>query len=176
VTVLMPNARLTVRRRTQGTRDAYGQRVNAGWGPLGAFHDGRTNETADATWNLGIDPALWPIRRDDLIISESGGSWLVQTADLIRNNLDSYVDWVRVTAQHRSNGFTEPGGAWFVGRYDDYVEPPPVDPPPPPSKNAAGMWIGYGPPPEVSDDFWPQVGDEYLDLYTGMIYTLGEGP
>lgn len=173
VTVLLPNASLGVRRRVEGARNSHGQRVPAGWGPLVDPAPGRTNEGADATWRLGLDPGLWPVRQGDLVISLTGGSWLVQTADLIQNNYDSTVDWVRVTALHRTGGGTEPGGAWFVARYDNYVDPPPVDPPPPPSRDAAGLWTGYGPPPEVSDEFWPQVGDEYLDLYTGLIYRLG---
>lgn len=173
MTVLLPNTTLGLRRRVEGARNAHGQRLPAGWGALSGFYPGRTNERADGTWALGLDPTLWPVRANDLVIATTGGSWLVQTADLIQNNYDSVVDWIRVTALHRTNGATEPGGAWFVARYDDYVEPPPTDPPPPPSKDAAGLWVGYGPPPEVSDEFWPQVGDEYLDLLTGLIYRLG---
>ena len=100
-----------------------------------------------------------------------GGSWLVTSADLIQNNYDSTVDWVRVTAMHRTYGGSEPGGAWFVGRYTDYVEPPPPDPAPPVFE--AGLWTGYGPPPPPSGTFQPVEGDEYVDLNTGFVYVLG---
>lgn len=170
----MTNATLGVRRRVDATRNAHGERVAAGWGPVVGPAPGRTRQNADASWGLGLDPDLWPIRQGDLVIGADGGSWLVTSANLITNNVDSQVDWVRVIAAHRtSGGATEPGGGWFVARYDDYVEPPPLDPPPPPSRDAAGLWTGWGPPPAVSNDFWPQVGDEYLDLYTGTIYRLG---
>lgn len=37
----------------------------------------------------------------------------------------------------------------------------------------AGMWTGHGPPVAVVGS---KVGDEYLDLDTGDIYTLNPGP
>ncbi len=175
MSVLLPNTTLGVRRRVEGARNSHGERMPAGWGEVVGPQPGRTREQADATWSLGVDPALWPVRQGDLVIATDGGSWLVTSANLIQNNFDHRVDWVRVIAAHRTNGSTEPGGAWFVARYEDYVEPPPPDPTAPPSRDAAGLWTGWGPPPAVSPDFWPQVGDEYLDLYTGTIYRLGTG-
>lgn len=176
MTVLLPNATLALRRRVdQAARNAYGEKVQVGWSDIVGPGDGRASEQTDGSWNLGLDPALWPVRVGDLVIDTTvGGSWLVTSSDLIRNNYDSTVDWIRVVAQHRTAGGTEPGGSWFVARYDDHAEPPAPEPPPPPSKNAAGLWVGYGPPPAVSDAFWPQVGEEYLDVLTGLIYQLGE--
>jgi hypothetical protein len=171
VTVLLPNDVLGIRRRVEGETNSHGERMAAGWGPFLGPYDGRTNERADGTWALGVDPALWPVRVGDLVISARGGSWLVQAADLIQNNYDSMVDWVRVTGAHRTVGGTEPGGAWFVARYTDYIEPPPpyVGPP----VYQSGLWTGHGTPPEPSADFAPAEGDEYVDLDTGFIYTLG---
>jgi hypothetical protein len=65
---------------------------------------------------------------------------------------------------------TEPGGAWFVARYTDYVEPPPPNPGGPVYE--AGVWTGHGPPPAPGGDFTPTEGDEYVDLDTGLIYVL----
>lgn len=173
--MLLANTRLAVRRRVEAARDPHGQARPAGWGEVNGPHPGRTKENADGTWSLGLDTALWPVRVGDLVIAADGGSWLVTSAALLRNHADPAADWVRCAGQHRTDGHTEPGGAWFVARYDDYVEPSPPTPPPPPSRDAAGLWTGYGPPPEPSAAFWPQVGDEYLDLYTGTIYRLGVG-
>lgn len=171
MTVLLPNAKIGVRRRVEAARNSYGEHVAAGWGPFLGPYDGRVNERADGTWGLGVDPRLWPVRVGDLVVRLTGGSWLVQSADLIQNNYDSRVDWVRVTGLHRSAAGTEPGGAWFVARYTDYVDPPPPTPSGPVYE--AGVWTGHGPPPAPSADFTPSPGDEYVDLDTGLIYVLG---
>jgi hypothetical protein len=173
VAVLMTNASLGVRRRQDAARDAHGERLPAPWGPVNGPHPGRTNETADATWNLGLDPVLWPVRQGDLVIDAAGGSWLVDTADLIRNNLDPSVDWIRVTGRHRTAAGTEPGGAWFVARYESYVDPAPDTGDTTITQTAAGMWTGYGPPP--TDPFGAAPGDEYLDLLSGTVYRLDAG-
>lgn len=171
MSILLPNALLGVRRRVDGTRNSHGELVAAGWGTFIGPYNGRTNEKSDGTWALGLDPALWPVRKDDLVINLTGGSWLVQTSDLIRLNIpDSHVDWVRVSGLQRVVGGTEPGGSWFVARYTDGVETPPVVPPGPVYE--AGVWTGYGPPPAMGGDFTPVTGDEYVDLATGLIYVL----
>lgn len=171
MSVRLPNARLGVRRRVEGARNSHGEAMAAGWGTFDGPYDGRVNEKPDGTWALGLDRALWPIRKDDLVINLTGGSWLVQTSDLITLNIpDSHVDWVRVSGLHRSAQGTEPGGAWFVARYTDYVEPPPPTPSGPVYE--AGVWTGYGPPPAAGGDFQPEAGDEYVDLLTGLVYVL----
>lgn len=174
MSVLLPNALLGLRRRIDGARNAHGERVAAGWGPFEGPYDGRTNERADGTWALGLDPALWPVRENDLVISLTGGSWLVRSSDLIQNNYDSVVDWVRVTGLQRVIGGTEPGGSWFVARYADGVEPPPPDTGQPVYE--AGVWTGYGPPPPPGGAFTPEPGDEYVDLVTGLIYVQEVSP
>lgn len=167
--MILPNATLTVRRIVDnpGT-NAHGERVPAQWGMIEAFYPGRTKERADGGWALGVDPHLWPVRAGDLVISDDGRSWLTRTSNLITNSYDSTVDWVRVDALHRGNGGTEPGGAWFVARYTDHVEPSPggdlTSPQP-------GLWTGTGPPPAT--DFGAEPGDEYIDLISGVVYRLG---
>lgn len=169
MTVLLPNASLTVRRVTDGgSVNAHGERVEPVYGMVEGFYPGRTNERAEGTWSLGVDPRLWPVRQHDLVISDDGRSWLVRSADLITNNYDSRVDWVRVDALHRGNGGTEPGGAWFVARYTDHVEPVPPDGPP--ASPQPGLWTGNGPPPATS--FGANPGDEYVDLLSGTVYRL----
>lgn len=115
--VLMANTQLGLRRRVAGgTKNAHGERVGDEWEPVGAFYPARTKERADGGWALGVDPALWPVRKDDLLVDPDGGEWLVRTSDLIRNNVDSRVDWIRVDANQRAGAHTEPGGPEFVGR------------------------------------------------------------
>jgi hypothetical protein len=80
-------------------------------------YDGLTKEAPDATWVLGLDPALWPVKQGDMVVdADTGAAWLVMTADLITHSVDSTVNWIRVTANQREPGGTEPGGAWFVNR------------------------------------------------------------
>lgn len=175
MTVLMADGRYGLRRRVEGGLNEHGEETPSGWGPLYGPHEGRARVLGDGTWSLGVDPALWPVRQGDLIIGFHGGSWLVQNAVLLENNYDHRVDWVRVSGLHRSvSGSTEPGGAWFIARYSDYVEPPPPEPGPPVFE--ANVWTGHGPPPAPSAEFAPAEGDEYVDLLTGLIYVLqGDG-
>jgi hypothetical protein len=169
VSVLLTNASLTVRRVTDNAaRNAHGERTGPVYGMVEGFYPGRVSERPDGGWGLGVDPRLWPVRRDDLVIGDDGRSWLVRSADLITNNYDSRVDWVRVDALHRGNGGTEPGGAWFVARYTDHVEPVPPDGPP--TSPQPGLWTGNGPPTSV--DFGANEGDEYIDLLSGTVYRL----
>lgn len=115
--VLMVNASLGVRRRQDGGRDAHGEPLPADWAAVGALLPGRVSEAADGSWSLGADPSLWPVRQRDLLVDDAGNEWLVDTADLIQNNLDDSVDWIKVTAHQRTAaGSTEPGGPEYVGR------------------------------------------------------------
>lgn len=170
MSVLLPNATLGVRRSVDAAAyDAHGARVSGGWGPVLGPAPGRMNERSDGGWDLGVDPSLWPIKQGDLVIGLDGRSWLVSTADLIQNNYDSYVDWVRVDGMQRSLGGTEPGGAWFVSRYGDSVTPvDPGDPDAPPVQASSNLWTGFGMPPDAY--FGQKPGDEYMDLNTGIVY------
>lgn len=165
MSVLLPNATLGVRRRLGTALDSHGEPLPGGWGELLGPHPGYSNEQPDALWVLGLDPALWPVRQDDMVIDGStGAAWLISTAHLIRHPVDSTVDWVRTTARQRGNGGTEPGGSWFVARYAPDAGPPVTE--------AAGLWTGEGPP--AADLPGAEPGDEYLDVLTGVIYRLSE--
>lgn len=169
--VLLPNCVLGVRHLlVDEDRDDYGERVPLGWGGVagGLLLDGRRNEQADGMWALAVDPSVWPVRQDDLIIATDGATWLVDTSDLIQNAYDDYVDYVRLTARLRTMGGTQPGDSWFVARFTPGLGdlPDPADT----VLLQPGLWTGTGPPP--STPFGAEPGDEYLDLVTGIIYRL----
>lgn len=166
MSVLLSNAKLGLRRRYDGTLDTHGDSVPTGWGAVTGPLDGYQQELPDSTWVLGLDPSLWPVRQNDMVISgDTGGAWLVMTADLIKHPVDSTVDWIRLTANQRGNGGTEPGGAWFVNRYAPEAGPNPY-------RGEAGLFTGHG-APNPADLTGALPGDEYLDLDTGVIYQLG---
>lgn len=175
MSVLLANAMLGLRRRAdKDERNSHGERVPQGWGTVvnGRLYEGRTRESSDGTWSLGLDDALFPVRQGDMVISSTGLAWTVNTADLLTNNFDATVNWIRVAASKISVGGTEPGGAWFVARYVDTVDPGVPDPGGVPTWSQAGLWTGYGPPPAT--DFGANTGDEYLDLLTGIVYEMTE--
>lgn len=165
MSVLIPNTQLGVRVRAEGGRDAHGSRLPAGWGPLTPLFPGLVKEDAQGQCVLGLDPALWPVRVDDLVVSSAGAGFLVKSADLLQNAFDSTVDWVRVTALPRTPTGTSPGGAWMVARYTPAVGPGVGTP--------ADLLSGEGPPP---DDLDVPAGTEYLDTLTGTVWRLGGPP
>lgn len=168
MTVLMPNAQLGIRRRVEGVRDSHGDRVPTGWGAMTDPLDGLLKEEADSTWIVGLDPSLWPVRQNDMVIDgATGGAWLVTTANLITHSLDDTVNWIRCTANQRGNGGTEPGGAWFVNRYVPDVGPGLY-------RGEASVFTGDGPPPTDPAVLGAKPGDEYVDLTTGVVYRLGD--
>lgn len=116
MSVLLPNAQLGVRRRAADAVDALGDEIPGTPGPLEGPWPGRAAETADGRWTLAVDPAAWPVREHDLVTEPGGRTWAVDTAQLIRNNYDPSVDWIRVAARQVVAGGTEPGGAEFTGR------------------------------------------------------------
>lgn len=171
--VLLPNTRLGLRRRADAeARNSHGERVPAGWGALigGDLLDGRAKELADGTWSLALDPSLHPVREGDMVLSADGVSWIITVATLLTNNASPKIDWIRASALRRSDGGTQPGGAWFVGRYSNSVDPSVPDPNGVPILSQPNLWTGYGPPPDT--DFGANTGDEYMDLLSGMVYEL----
>jgi hypothetical protein len=116
VSVLLPNASLGLRRRLDGGRDAHGSPLPTGWGEVAGPLPGYLKEQPDATWVVGLDPELWPVRQGDLVVSGDTDAWLVETADLIEHPADDTVNWIRITGNQRVAGGTEPGGPWFVNR------------------------------------------------------------
>lgn len=166
MSVLLINASLGVRRRYDAAQDAHGDDLPTGWGTLEGPQPGYQNEQADSTWVLGLDPVLWPVRQNDMVIAaDTGAAWLIRTADLIKHPVDSTVDWIRITANQRSAGGTEPGGPWFVNRHNPDVGPDPY-------RGEASVFTGHGPPPPDPATIGAVAGDEYLDLDTGVVYGI----
>lgn len=168
MSVLLPNTQLGIRRRYDSGKDAHGFSVPVGWGTMQGPLPGFEQEQPDSTWILGLDPTLWPARQNDMVIDGvTGAAWLVTSADLCMHPKDPTVDWIRLTANQRGNGGTEPGGAWFVNRYTPDVGPNIY-------RGEAGVFTGHGPPDPDNPDLSSALpGDEYVDLDTGVIYQLG---
>lgn len=110
--VLLTNTQLGVRRQAVAGVDEHGAPLPAAWGLAEGPWPGRTEERADGSWRLGVDPAGWPLAERDLVVEPATGrEWLVVSADLRTNNADPAVDWVAVSAYERTAGATEAGDA-----------------------------------------------------------------
>lgn len=111
--VLIPNVSLGVVHRPDPTLDAHGWRLPAALGAPAGPWPGRVEEHADHLFVLALDPAAWPVIEADVVVESGGDSrtWLVTAADLLRNNADPTVDYVRVEGRLRVDGHTEPPGA-----------------------------------------------------------------
>jgi hypothetical protein len=114
--VLLANRSLGVRHRTVAGQDEHGYVYTSGWGALVGPWPGRAEEGPDApigeiggrTWVLAVDPQAWPVEQGDLVVEVVNGepvtTWLVLSADLLRNNADARVDYVRIKAHLRTDG------------------------------------------------------------------------
>lgn len=114
--VLLADRLLGVRARVTAT-DTHGYRSTPSWGPLGAALPGRAEQRPDAaigatggrTWVLALDPSLWPVGQQDLVVDPDADQWwLVTSADLIKNNADPAIDYIRVEAHTRATVGTTP--------------------------------------------------------------------
>jgi hypothetical protein len=56
-----------------------------------------------------LDASLWPVYQGDLVEGVDDGSrWLVTSADLLTNNADGAIDYIRVEAHTNSPSGTSP--------------------------------------------------------------------
>ena len=109
--VLLPDRSLGVRPRAT-TVDAHGHRSASSWGALRGPWPGRAAQGPDAppertggrTWVLALDPAAWPVYQGDLVEEPGSAQWLVLSADLLNNNADSAIDYIRVEAHTYTAG------------------------------------------------------------------------
>jgi hypothetical protein len=105
VAVILPNAQLTVRKRTHpSARDAQGWPVSgtalsAPEGPTdGAIVQPDDLTPGQAPYRLRLDPSHWPVREDDEVTDELGRKFIVRTARMVSVPVDDTVDFIRVTA------------------------------------------------------------------------------
>jgi hypothetical protein len=107
--VLMADRSLSVRHRSPGTLDSHGDVVGGAWGAVQGPWPGRAHEGPNGAWTLAVDEAAWPVLAGDIIVQpDNGRQWIATTAQLMQNNLDSSVNYVRVDALERVGTNTEP--------------------------------------------------------------------
>jgi len=70
---------------------------------------GRAWEGPSGAWTLAVDEAGWPVLAGDIIVQpDTQQQWIVTGAQVMRNNLDDTVNYVRVDALERVGPNTEP--------------------------------------------------------------------
>lgn len=126
MTVQLPNGHAGVRRADPDTVDAHGAPLPATPGPATALLPAKISESEGGTWQLALDPALWPVRVGDRIIDDTGRAWVASSVKLVQTprlspeevalGLDLDVSFVRVTGSEVTDVGTEPADALFTGR------------------------------------------------------------
>lgn len=117
--VQLADRRLGVRHQLPAARDAHGDTVPGGLGPLQGPWPGRADEGGDAphgqtptrTWLLGVDVQAWPLLQNDVVVdADSGEEWLVVSANLhtLPAGIDPAVNYVRVEAHLQTGAGTNP--------------------------------------------------------------------
>lgn len=110
--VVIANCTLTVRHRIVGT-DGHGDRTATGFGPAGAAYPGNATENGDTplgtpgsrTWSLALDPALWPVYQQDMVVDPvSGQQWQVTSAQFMPHPLFPEVEHIQVQAHQYTTG------------------------------------------------------------------------
>lgn len=110
--VVIPNRNLAVRARLAGA-DGHGDRTAAGFAPAGAAYP--ANATANGntplgtpggrTWSIALDPRLWPVRQQDMIVDpDTGQQWQVTSAQLTDHPLFPTVSYIQVQAHEYTTG------------------------------------------------------------------------
>jgi hypothetical protein len=111
VAVILANCALTVARRAPVSHDASGYPIPGARQAAPPPLPGRMMERPDHSWMLAVDPALWPVREGDLVVEPSTGrEWLVVSADLLTNEADPAVDYIRCETEVRVGSSTLPPG------------------------------------------------------------------
>ncbi|HEY1668521.1 MAG TPA: hypothetical protein VGG54_22750 [Trebonia sp.] len=110
--VIMANRQLAVRARIV-RNDSHGDRVAAGFGDPGQAYPGLAQEQGDTplgtpgdrTWVLDLDPAVWPVAQQDMVVDTvSGQQWNVTSAQLMTNVLMPFINHVRCEARLYAGG------------------------------------------------------------------------
>lgn len=115
--VLLPDRLLGVRHRAAPSVDGHGDRSAPSWGGIVGPWPGRAAEGPDVpvgdvggrSWIIALDSAAWPVLQGDLVAEPaSAREWLVNSADLLSNNADASIDYIRVEAHIRVVNSTAP--------------------------------------------------------------------
>jgi hypothetical protein len=110
--VVITNCVLAVRHRVTAA-DGHGDRVAAGFGPAGFAYPANATENADVplgtpggrTWTIALDPALWPVAQQDMIVNpDTGQLWQVTSAQLMDHPIFPQVSYVQVQAHEYEGG------------------------------------------------------------------------
>lgn len=101
--VLMVNAQLGVRKRRPDTTDPQGFIVKGALGSQSGPWPGRVNQrSVHGPVSIGLDVAAWPLEPQDVVVEPATGrTWLIVTAELIRNAAEDDADYVRVDARQQ---------------------------------------------------------------------------
>lgn len=124
--VQLPNGTLGVRRVDPDAVDAHGAPAPAAPDEPTQLLPGKVAEQDNGSWQLALDPSLWPVRVGDQIVAGDGRAWVATSVKLVRTpplsaeeealGLDLDVSFVRVTGSEVTPVGTEPGGGVFAGR------------------------------------------------------------
>lgn len=115
--VLIPNAKVGIRRRIEGALNAHGERTAAGHEAApSALLPAQVEQRADGGWSISLDPELWPVRQGDLLTGDDGATYSVLSADFLTNALEPLVNHVLCEALRVGAEGTEPADPWFPGR------------------------------------------------------------
>lgn len=110
--VIISDRLLAVRHRAQ-SEDGHGDRVPAGFGPPSEALPGLAQEQPDTplgtpgdrTWLLDLDPGLWPVYQQDMVLDPgSGQRWNVTSAQLRTNARMPLLNHVHVEARLFTSG------------------------------------------------------------------------
>lgn len=72
-------------------------------------------EGENGLWRVNLDPALWPLKEGDVVATDTKGRFVIKTASLKSNPVDSILDHIRGEAAQVTTAGVEPGGSEFVG-------------------------------------------------------------
>lgn len=126
MTVQLPNTSIGLRRVESTGVDAHGSPLPATPGTVSALLPGKATEQPDGTWQLALDPLLWPARVGDVAVDAGGMEWLLTSCKLIGTpaltpeeaglGLDLDVAFIRAAGNQVTAAGTEPADPTLVGR------------------------------------------------------------
>jgi hypothetical protein len=108
----MTDRSLAVRHRIMA-EDSHGDRVATGFGTATAALPGLAQEQGDTplgqvgdrTWVLDLDPSLWPVYQQDLVVDVANGlQWNVTSAQLLQNTRMPLLNHIRAEARLYQGG------------------------------------------------------------------------